>query len=36
MISVLVGCARRERREEHDDPLDEETTDSWESDLCGS
>ena len=35
-ISVLVGWDRRERREEHDDPLDEEATDSCESDLCGS
>jgi hypothetical protein len=26
MISVLVGCERRERREELDDRLDEETT----------
>jgi hypothetical protein len=33
MISVLVGCSRRERREELDDPLDAETTDSCESAL---
>ena len=33
MISVLVGCSRRERREELDDPLDEEATDSCESAL---
>ena len=33
MISVLVSCSRRERRDELDDPLDEETTDSCESDL---
>ena len=28
MIKVLVGCSRRDRREELDDPLDEKTTDS--------
>jgi len=36
MISVLVGWERRERREEQDEPLDEESTESCESDLCGS
>ena len=36
MISVLVGCARRERREELDEPLDVEIAESCESDLCGS
>jgi hypothetical protein len=33
MINVLVGCSRRERREELDDPLDEETTEPCESAL---
>lgn len=36
MISVLVGWERRERREEHDASLGEESTESCESDLCGS
>ena len=32
-ISVVVDCSRRERREELNDPLDKETTDSCESAL---
>jgi hypothetical protein len=36
MMSVFVGWERRERREDDDEPLDNEATESWESDLCGS